>query len=124
MSIIINLVACSSKQNDQLIDVETSHIVELVDNGSIEISKEEKSSWAFSNVMNILNGLLTLPLFEVWLYLCNITIYHQIGNLTQRIKVDKVYDMITSFVYTFIFHFMGEMLKIINNSNQDLQHHT
>lgn len=41
MSIIINLVACSSKQNDQLIDFETSHIVELVDNGSIEISKEK-----------------------------------------------------------------------------------
>lgn len=41
MSIIINLVACSSKQNDQLIDFETSHIVELIDNGSIEISKEK-----------------------------------------------------------------------------------
>ncbi|KAH1129967.1 hypothetical protein J1N35_001345, partial [Gossypium stocksii] len=36
---IINLVASSSKQHDQLRDIEASHIVELIDSGELEVGK-------------------------------------------------------------------------------------
>ncbi|TYH31487.1 hypothetical protein ES288_A01G177000v1 [Gossypium darwinii] len=128
---IINLVAYSSKQHDQLRDIEASHIAELIDSNEFETGKGKNQvgtiqcprNTQWGSHLAYLNSLMRI--FE-YCYIDSICVVLQYiiksDNLTQMREVNGIYDAMTSIEFIFIFHFMIEMPRIIDDLYQVLQY--
>ncbi|TYI43649.1 hypothetical protein ES332_A01G184300v1 [Gossypium tomentosum] len=119
------------KQHDQLRDIEASHIVKLIDSSEFETGKGKNQvgtiqcprNTQWGSHLAYLNSLMRI--FD-YCYIDSICVVLQYiiksDNLTQMREVNGIYDAMTSIEFIFIFHFMIEMPRIIDDLCQVLQY--
>ncbi|KAI3457225.1 hypothetical protein Pfo_013888 [Paulownia fortunei] len=120
LSIFMNLVDLSSKRHDQLKIANAIRIVELTSINELETGKGKNqigiiqcprdTQWG-SHLRSLLS---LLDMFDLILHVLS-EIINVKSSLSTKASVDGAYDIMTSFAFVFILHFMVELLKMTNN---------
>ncbi|KAI3463665.1 hypothetical protein Pfo_020328, partial [Paulownia fortunei] len=118
--VIVNLVNSSSKRHDQLHIANAIRIAELTSTNELETGKGKNqigtvqrpgdTRWS-SHLRSLLS---LLDMFDPILLILS-EIINDKSTLSTKASADGAYDIMTSFEFVFILHFMVELLKITDN---------
>lgn len=129
VSLIVNMVDSSSKRHDQLQIASAIQIAELTGTGELQTGKgknqvgtvQRPGDTRWGSHLRSLRSLLKL--FDSILIVLR-EIINDKSSLSTKASADGAYDMMTSFEFVFILHFMIELLAMTDDLCKILQYKT
>ena len=126
LTLIINLVGCFCKRNDQLKIAQATKVAKMIVIDDLETAKGKNQIGTFKRVDDTrwgshLSSLRSFVLmFDVT---CSVleNIIEDGNSCSQRSEANEAYDIMTSFEFIFFLHLMRKLLGITDDLFQALQ---